>query len=63
MAQATTEIVDFRSDSDRGYAAAAALLEKWLIEQDGYDDRVWPVLEQELNDVALKCRDANEVGA
>jgi hypothetical protein len=62
MAQTTTEIASRRSDADRGYAAAASLLEKWLVEEDGYDDRVWPVLEEELKDVALKCRDTNEIG-
>jgi hypothetical protein len=42
---------------------AALLLEKWMLEDTGYDDRVWPTLEDELNHGGLKCRDADEPGA
>jgi len=63
MAQTTTETVIYPSNADRGYAAAASLLEKWLVEEDGYDDRVWPAIERELEDGALRCRDADELGA
>ena len=57
MAQTTTEIANPRSETGRGYAAAASLVEKWMFEEDGYDDRVWPLLERELEDSALRCRD------
>lgn len=27
---------------------AAAMLQAWLAEEDNYDDRVWPIIEEEL---------------
>jgi hypothetical protein len=42
---------------------AALLLEKWMLEETDYDDRVWPTLEEELNNSGLQCRDTDEPGA
>ncbi len=63
MSQASTEMARPPSNPDRRYAAAALLLEKWMLEDSGYDDRVWPKLEEELNRGGMQCRDADELGA
>ncbi len=63
MSQASTEIARTSADSGRRYAMAALLLEKWMLEDTGYDDRVWPTLEEELSHGGLQCRDADEPGA
>jgi hypothetical protein len=63
MSQTTTETMDGSSDVGARYATAAALLEKWMLEESGYDDRVWPVIEQELQQGGLQCRDVDEPGA
>jgi hypothetical protein len=63
MTQISTEATDGAVNASRRCKMAAALLEKWTLEDDGYDDRVWPVLEQELKDSALRCHDTDELGA
>lgn len=30
------------------YASVLALLDEWLADESGYDDRVWPLIEQAL---------------
>ena len=50
MSQTSTEIIRSPSNPGRRYAMAALLLEKWMVEDSDYDDRVWPALEAELND-------------
>jgi hypothetical protein len=47
----------------RRYRKAAALLRKWLAEPEGYDERTWPALEEELKDSALRCRENDEPAA
>ena len=42
---------------------AVRLLESWLAEEDGYDARVWPVLEIELAKDRFCLRDNHEPGA
>jgi hypothetical protein len=59
----STEPDQIVSNAERRHRMAALLLEKWMLEEDGYDERVWPILEQELKDSALRCRDAHELGA
>jgi hypothetical protein len=63
MAQVSTRPDELLSNTERRYRTAASLLEKWMLEEDGYDDRVWPILERELEDSALRCSDAHEFGA
>jgi hypothetical protein len=57
VTQASPETTDIASILGRKKKIAASLLEKWMLEDDGYDDRVWPVLEQALKDGAMCCRD------
>ena len=35
----------------------AALLRKWMADESGYDEEVWPALEQELKDSAVRFRE------
>jgi len=63
MIQSSTEAAEIASNTDRRRKTAAALLEKWMLEDDGYDDRVWPILEEELRDSALRCRETDEPSA
>jgi hypothetical protein len=35
---------------------AAALLRKWMADESGYDEEIWPALEQELKDSAVRFR-------
>ena len=63
MTQDSMKTTAAASNVERRRITAAALLEKWVLDEDGYDDRVWPALEQELKDGSLRCRDANEPGA
>jgi hypothetical protein len=63
MIQASTDVAEAKSNADRRHKTAAALLEKWMLEDDSYDDCVWSVLEQELRDSALRCRETDELGA
>ena len=37
------------------YKRAAALLNKWEAASGNYDERVWPVIEEELRDSTLRC--------
>jgi len=63
MSQTSIETARSPSNSGRRYAMAALLLEKWMLEETDYDDRVWPTLEEELNNSGLQCRDTDEPGA
>jgi hypothetical protein len=63
MTQSSTGAAETTSNVDRRHRTAAALLEKWMLEDDGYDERVWPILEDELRDGALRCRETDEPGA
>jgi hypothetical protein len=47
------------SNRVRRYKKAAALLRKWMAEEDGYDETTWPALEQELKDSAMRCRETD----
>ena len=47
MSQTSTEMTRSPSNSDRRYAMAALLLEKWMSEDADYDERVWAALEEE----------------
>ena len=58
MSQASTETPRRPSNPDRRYAMAAILLEEWMTEDTGYDDFVWPKLEEELERGGLQCGDA-----
>jgi hypothetical protein len=60
MSQTSTEATQSSSNAGRRHAMAALLLEKWMLEESGYDDRVWPVIEEELRDSGLRCGDTDE---
>ena len=55
MSQTSSEVSGGPSNSDRRYAVAALLLEKWMSEDTDYDERVWPMLEEEMGDSCLRC--------
>jgi len=38
------------------YRRAAAFIESWLADESGYDEEVWPLLEEELKDARMRCR-------
>jgi hypothetical protein len=40
---------------------AAELLEQWMIEDADDDQTDWPILEQELRDGTLRCREPEDV--
>jgi hypothetical protein len=37
------------------YKRAAALLDQWERASGDYDERVWPILDEELKDSVLRC--------
>ncbi len=36
---------------------AADLIQRWLDDDSGHDERFWPILEEELRDSRLRCRE------
>ena len=42
-------------DRVRRYRRAADLLRKWEEDPTGYDDEVWPLLEEELPTLGVRC--------
>jgi hypothetical protein len=42
------------------YKRAASLLEKWMADESGYDETIWPALEQELKDSAVRLGGGDE---
>jgi hypothetical protein len=58
MASAETTQTD--SPRVRRYRKAAELLDKWMADDTGYDERTWLALEEELKDSAARCRDQDE---
>ena len=44
-----------REERER-YRAAASLLREWIREDDGYDDEIWPAIEEELRRGGLRSR-------
>jgi hypothetical protein len=54
MSQTSTETAFSPSNARQRYVMAALLLEKWMIEDTDYDDRVWPTLEETLNNSGLQ---------
>ena len=36
---------------------AAELIQRWLDDDSGHDERFWPILEEELRDSRLRCRE------
>lgn len=42
---------------------AAELIRSWMAEDDGYDERVWPILDAELKKDRFRLRDDDEPGA
>lgn len=63
MPRTRTEIPPEVANRVRRYKKAAALLRKWMAEEDDYDERVGTVLEQELKDSAMRCGEPDEAGA
>jgi hypothetical protein len=39
------------------YRQAAALLDQWMAEEDGYDREIWPLVKEELKDLRTRCRE------
>lgn len=39
------------------YRQAAALLRQWMAEDDGYDDAIWPLVNEELEGLRMRCRE------
>lgn len=50
------EVISQRQRNQR----AAGLLEQWLVEDADANQANWPLLEQELQDSALRCREPEE---
>lgn len=63
MATSVDDSQGVEANKLRRYRQAAALLRKWIGEQDGYDERTWPALERELKESALRCRENDEPAA
>jgi hypothetical protein len=59
MPETTTKPDQIASNRTRRYKKAAALIRKWMAEEDDYDETVWPALEQELKEGGLRCREAD----
>lgn len=38
------------------YRKVAELLREWMGADDGYDDEIWPLIEEELRDPGIRCR-------
>lgn len=36
---------------------AAALLRQWMAQDDGYDDEIWPFVEEEMKNIRMRCRE------
>jgi hypothetical protein len=60
MPETSPETAQLESPRVRRHQKAAALLRKWMAQADGYDERTWPALEQELKDSAVRCREGEE---
>jgi len=39
------------------YRRAAALIERWLADESGYDEEIWPLLEEELKGGRMRCEE------
>ncbi len=39
------------------YRKAVALVEDWLNDESGHDERIWPLLEEELQDNRMRCKE------
>lgn len=39
------------------YRQAAYLLRQWRNEDDGYDQKIWPLLKEELGNLRTRCRE------
>jgi len=39
------------------YRRAAVLIESWLADESGYDEEIWPLLEEELKGGRMRCRE------
>lgn len=46
-----------RQDEPERRRKAAALVQSWLDDPSDHDEKFWPVLEKELRDSRLRCRD------
>ena len=56
MSEPSVETARTDSGSARRYGKAAALLEKWMLQEDTYDERIWPALEDELSNGGVRCQ-------
>lgn len=46
-----------RVDKRERRRKAAALIQHWLDDKSDHDERFWPVLEKELENIRLRCRE------
>lgn len=59
MATEIRETVETERRINR-YRAAARMLQKWLVQEDDYDNAVWPEVEKELKEARTVCREPDE---
>ncbi len=63
MGQASREPTKVFSENEaqlhqpQRYRKAVALVENWLNDESGHDERLWPLLEEELQDNRMRCRE------
>jgi hypothetical protein len=36
---------------------AATLLQQWSADTDGYDQEIWPLVKEELEELRMRCRE------
>lgn len=60
---ATIEVQENDSARLRRYNQAAILLQRWSTEDTDYDQHVGALLDRELNDTAMQCRNDDEHSA
>lgn len=40
---------------ERRYRQAAELLREWKDDETGYDDEIWPLVEEDLSSLRVRC--------
>jgi hypothetical protein len=56
---ASTRASEIKNRLDR-YEKAAEMIRQWMATDDGYDERVWPILEAELKRDPIRYREPDD---
>lgn len=43
------------AERQQRYEEAASLLRQWMDAEDGYDAELWPLVEEELQGIRMRC--------